>query len=89
MDRDNYNAIKEDYAFDASIFSEDEGKVARIKWIIDNRLSDIDRKILLRYVDCMSYRKMGKKMNISHMTIRKHIVRIREVILKEYYKEAE
>ena len=81
-----YRAIKEEYAFDPSIFNQDDPKVARLKEIIDTKLSQADKTILLLYVDCQSYRKVGKKLNLSHMTIRREILRIRDIVLEEFNK---
>ena len=51
-----------------------------------NMLSQADKTILLLYVDCQSYRKVGKKLNLSHMTIRREILRIRDIVLEEFNK---
>lgn len=79
-----YRNIKEDYAFNPSIFSNENEKVARLKYIIDNRLSVVDKTIILLYAECSSYRKLGEKMRMSHMTCRKEVLRIRDIILQEY-----
>lgn len=79
-----YRRIRQDYAFDPGIFSEDEPRVARIKEIIDTKLSQVDKTIILLYCDCLSFRKLGRKMNLSHMTVRREVMRIRKIILDEY-----
>lgn len=79
-----YRAIKQDYAFDPDIMSKDDERVAKIKKIIDTKLSLVDKTIILLYVDCQSYRKLGEKMHLSHMTVRREIIRIKNIILKEY-----
>lgn len=81
-----YRAIKAEYAFDPSIFNKDDPKVARLKEIIDTKLSQADKTILLLYVDCQSFRKLGKKLNLSHMTCRREILRIRDIVLQEFNK---
>ena len=81
-----YKEIREDYRFDASIFSKEDGKVAAIKWIIDNRLTETERIVILLYTDCHSYRKLAKKMGMSHFPIAKEVRRIRAKILEEYAK---
>jgi transcriptional regulator of aromatic amino acid metabolism len=58
--------------------------VHRIKEIINNKLSIVDKTLILLYVDCQSYRKLGKRLGLSHMTCRKEIIRIKNIILKEY-----
>ena len=79
-----YRAIKQDCAYDSDIMSKDDERVAKIKKIIDTKLSLVDKTIILLYVDCQSYRKLAKKMNLSHMTLRREVIRIKNIILKEY-----
>ena len=79
-----YRAIKQDYAYDSDIMSKDDERVAKIKMIIDTKLSLVDKTIILLYVDCQTYRKLAKKMNLSHMTLRREVIRIKNIILKEY-----
>ena len=79
-----YRAIKQDYAYDSDIMSKDDERVAKLKMIIDTKLSLVDKTIILLYVDCQSYRKLAKKMNLSHMTLRREVIRIKNIILKEY-----
>ena len=80
----DYKTIKEDYKFNLDIFTQDDERVSKVKYIIDNKLSQVDKTIILLYADCGSLRKLGQRMGISHMTIRKEIVRIKNIILEEY-----
>jgi DNA-directed RNA polymerase specialized sigma24 family protein len=82
----DYKSIREDYRFDASIFTEEPDRTARVKWIIDNRLTDVERILILLYVDCQSFRKLGKRLGLSHQTCAKEVRRIKEKILQEYSK---
>ena len=79
-----YRTIKEEYAYDPDILSNDDERVARVKQIIDTRLSVVDKTIILLYADCQSFRKLGKKLGVSHMTIRRECMRIKKIILDEY-----
>ena len=79
-----YRQIKEDYKFNPDIMCPDDPKVSRIKEIIDTKLSQVDKTIILLYADCQSYRKLGAKMHLSHMTVRREVIRIKDIILKEY-----
>ena len=81
-----YRQIKEDYKFNPDIMCPDDPRVARIKEIIDTKLSQVDKTIILLYADCLSYRKLGKKMRLSHMTVRRECMRIKKIILEEYDK---
>ena len=82
-----FRQIKEDYKWNPDIMCQDDPKVARVKEIIDTRLSQVDKTIILLYCDCLSYRKLGKKMHLSHMTIRREVIRIKKIILEEYYND--
>ena len=81
-----YRQIKEDYKFNPDIMSPDDPRVSRIKEIIDTKLSQVDKTIILLYADCLSYRKLGRKMRLSHMTVRRECMRIKKIILEEYDK---
>ena len=81
-----YKRIAPDYAWDGSIFCEDEARLSAIKYIINNKLDQVERTIILLYVDCLSFRKLGKRLGFSHMTIRKEVQRIKAKILDEYEK---
>lgn len=80
----DYRDIKEDYRFNPDIMSQEDERVARIKEIINTRLSLVDKTLILLYTDCQSYRKLGKRLGLSHMTCRKEIIRIKKIILNEY-----
>lgn len=81
---EEYRAVKQEYAFDPSIFSVDDDRVSRIKEIISTRLSVPDRTLILLYAEYQSYRKLGEQLGLSHMTVRREILRIRKIILDEY-----
>lgn len=82
----DYKTIREDFRFDGSIFSAEPRRVAIVKYILDNVLTDVDRILILLYVDEPSYRKLGKRLGISHTTAAQQIRRIKERIRKEYDK---
>lgn len=79
-----YRDIATDYAWNPDIMCEEDERVNRIKEIIDTRLSAADKTIILLYADCQSYRKLGTRLGVSHMTIRKECLRIKKIILEEY-----
>lgn len=80
----DYKEIKEDYKFSADIMCSEDERVHRIKEIINTKLSIVDKTLILLYTDCQSYRKLGKRLGLSHMTCRKEIIRIKKIILQEY-----
>lgn len=83
---EEYRAVKDDYAFDPSIFNAEPERVRRVKEIISTRLSVSDRTLILLYAEYMSFRKLGKRLGLSHMTLRREILRIKNIILIEYDK---
>lgn len=82
----DFKDIEADYRFDPSIFTEDGERVAALKYIIDNKLSRVDKTLILIYADCLSYRKMGQRLGFSHTTMRNEVKRIKGLILEEYQK---
>lgn len=82
-----FRKIKQDYSYDPDIMCNDEARISRLKEIIDTKLSLADKTIIILYVDCMSYRKLGARLGVSHMTIRREVQRIKDIILEEYRNE--
>lgn len=79
-----FRKIRQDYTYNPDIMNEEDERLTRLKKIIDNKLSLADKTIILLYVDCQSYRKLGARLGVSHMTIRREVQRIKNIILKEY-----
>ena len=79
-----FRKIKQEYTYNPDIMNEEDERLTRIKKIIDTKLSLADKTIILLYVDCQSYRKLGKRLGVSHMTLRREVQRIKNIILKEY-----
>lgn len=79
-----FRKIKQEYTYNPDIMNEEDERLIRIKKIIDTKLSLADKTIILLYVDCQSYRKLGARLGVSHMTIRREVQRIKNIILKEY-----
>lgn len=81
-----FRKIKQEYTYNPDIMNEEDERLTRIKKIIDTKLSLADKTIILLYVDCQSYRKLGARLGVSHMTLRREVQRIKKIILKEYEK---
>ena len=79
-----FRKIKQEYSYNPDIMNEEDERLTRIKKIIDKKLSLADKTIILLYVDCQSYRKLGARLGVSHMTLRREVMRIKNIILKEY-----
>lgn len=84
----DFKEIREDYAYNPDIFNDEPERIARTKYIINHRLSQVDRTLIILYADCQSYRKLGKRLGLSHTTIRQEIMRIKAEVLR-IYKEIE
>lgn len=80
----DYRKIRIEYAYDADIMNEEDERVREIKRIVNTKLSVVDKTLIILYADCGSFRKLGERLGVSHMTIRKEILRIRKIILQEY-----
>ena len=82
-----FRKIKQEYSYNPDIMNEEDERLTRVKKIIDTKLSLADKTIILLYVDCQSYRKLGARLGVSHMTIRREVQRIKNIILKEYERD--
>ena len=79
-----FRKIRQDYTYNPDIMNEEDERLTRVKKIIDTKLSLADKTIILLYVDYQSYRKLGARLGVSHMTIRREVQRIKNIIMKEY-----
>ena len=79
-----FRKIRQDYTYNPDIMNEEDERLTRVKKIIDQKLSLADKTIILLYVDCQSYRKLGARLGVSHMTLRREVQRIKKIILEEY-----
>lgn len=81
-----YNDLRADFRLDDTIFNSEPDKVRRIKDIVLNRLNPVDRALILLYADCGSLRALGKRLDLSHSSVRTIIDRIKADILQQYYE---
>ena len=81
-----YKDIRTDYDLDGSIFNDEPDKVRRVKEIVLNRLDPVDRAIILLYADCGSLRDLGRRLGVSHSSVRTIVDGIKEKIMREYYE---
>ena len=72
----------EDYSLDVNdIFNEDSEQIRKIKWIIDNKLTDSEKTIFLMYTERNSSASAtAKVLNCTPATVRNYINRIRQKI---------
>lgn len=76
----SYKQIAQDYAYQGGVFCEDTPKVRRTKWVVEHCLTPADRTIIILYAELGSYRKLGARLGMSHTTVRKEVLRIRNII---------
>ena len=79
-----FRQIKQEYAWNPDIMCPDDPRVARLKEIIDTKLSQVDKTIILLYADCASCRKLGARLRVSYVTAMREVNRIKRIILAEY-----
>lgn len=80
----DYMEIRKDYAYDPDIMNPEPERVARVKYIINHRLNQVDKTLIILYADCQSYRKLGKRLGLSHTTVAVEINRIKAEIRRMY-----
>lgn len=80
----DYKKIRADYDYDGGPFCADEARVKLLKKILKERLTDVERTLIILYIDYQSYRKLGKRLGLSHTVVAKEIRRIKEKVLAEY-----
>ena len=65
-----FRKIKQEYTYNPDIMNEEDERLTRVKKIIDQKLSLADKTIILLYVDCQSFWKLGARLGVSLMTLR-------------------
>lgn len=84
----DFRKIKQDYKYEPDdIMLDEDPRFTEAKRIINTKLSLEDKTIILLYIDLASYRKLGRRMGVSHTTIRKDVQRIKRIIFEEYAKQ--
>lgn len=77
----SYRDIKDDYAAKCDIMDEDSAFMRHIKWVVAHCLTPADRTIIILYAETASYRKLGKRLGLSHTTVKNEVHRIRQIII--------
>lgn len=80
--------IRPDYKWDGDIFAAGDSRADAVRCIIDTRLNTVDRTIILLYIDCQSYRKLGQMLGFSQTTAFKEVKRVKRKILDIYTRKA-
>ena len=83
----DYKEVRKDFTIQDPLFSGEPDKVRRVKEIVLERLDQVDQTLILMYADCGSYRALGKRLGLSHMSVKKVIDNIvNNKILPAYYE---
>lgn len=79
----NFNIydLEEAYKFDPSIFNQDDDTVRKIKYVITNKLSETERRIILVYSHIGNIRDTASVFKVSPTTIWNQINNIRKKII--------
>lgn len=79
----NFNIydLEETYKFDKSIFNEDDELIRKIKYTIENKLSETERRIILVYTHIGNIRDTASVFKVSPTTIWNQINNIRKKII--------
>ena len=84
--RVSYDEVRDDYHHDGGIFSEDSETVSRIKWVLDNLLSEAERKVFILHAEGETVRRIGAAFGKSQQWASTEVRRIRKKIITEYQK---
>ena len=86
MNKLNIKEILEDYQPSDDIFNEEDELIDKLKHIIYLKLNEVDKRIILMYVELKSLRKLGLELGISVSSAWIKINEIRDKIYKELQK---
>lgn len=79
----DFNSIIDEYRPDNSILSTETEHMNRLKNIVFNDLTEIERRLLIVYCETGSMFKTGTILNVSASSIHKKMTKIREKIVKK------
>lgn len=82
----NYNEIEEEFKETSDLFDETSQFDKVIKYIIFNKLSETERRIILLYAEIGNQRGCGKALGVSAATVNLEIKKIRQHIYEELEK---
>lgn len=80
--------ILKDYQSDVELMMAEDPRVALLMKILNEDLSREDRTIILLYLEHQSYRKVGAKLCVSHMTARSEVLRVVADIRAKYEQQS-
>lgn len=75
-----WRRIRAEYTLKQDMMSQDDTTMALLSAVSGLPLPE--KTLMLMYADIRSYRKMGRMLGLSHMTVRREIMRIRRMIME-------
>ena len=84
----NVSEVEEEYAYDNSIWNNDEQDIKIIKQLV-SKLSDPERRLLICYAECGSLRKVSSLLGVGLTTTAQEIKIIQNKIKKQFYGNLE
>lgn len=78
-----FNKIIEEYRPVEDIFCNDDAWMDRLKHIIFEDLTEIERRVLIIYSETASMSKSGKILHVSPSAVHKRITQIRKKIIEK------
>ena len=82
----DFREIAPDYAPDPdALMNEEDDRVRRLKQVIADRLDPWERNIIILYADCGSLRELGKRLGLSHSSVRRVVDEIKQKVLAAYF----
>lgn len=79
--------LLQDYQEDTSIWNEEEDKIRITKHIINNHLTEAEKRVLLIYVDAGSIRAAAEILHVSQTTYRMYLNNVKKKIIEQYDRE--
>ena len=82
----DFREIAPDYAPDPdALMNEEDDRVRRLKQVIADRLDPWERNVIILYADCGSLRQLGKRLGLSHSSVRRVVDDIKQKVLAAYF----
>jgi len=82
----DFREIAPDYAPNPdALFNEEDDRIRRLKAVIADALEPWERNVIILYADCGSLRKLGKRLGLSHSSVRRVVDEIKAKILDAYF----
>lgn len=79
------SAIMDDYCPDDSIWRIDDERMHKLKHILHDRLSEVERRIMIVYAENSSQKKTAEELGVSLSTINHKIKEIQNKIKNELF----